>query len=141
MTEAENRRGHVPLELCRRDDHTNIRIAGFGRLKFPEDAKILDVDGNARRIEWLPSEKMALELMEQYNRPSRDPLFQIANDLVEQQQLADLESQFGKIIGDLRARVDECEKGVSDIKKSLGIRIAQAIKTALTKKKPAKDDE
>jgi len=88
-------KGNIPIELTQ-DIQPNLSFPGVGRIVFAPNQ-----DG--RRVEWLPQQVADQLLKEPYNRPNRDPLFRIAQDLIanasETEFDARVKTSLGRLLG------------------------------------------
>jgi len=91
----------IPVELCK-DIKIDRYVPGEGSLTFPPDPRYPDADGNPRRLEWVREASTAQMLTgPKFNRNGRDEIFRIANDLLEQDQISNLQGKLRQAAADL----------------------------------------
>lgn len=98
--------GHVPLECLSPTATPRIEYAGQARLTFPARPEL-----GGRRVEFVDSEAKAIAICEQFNKAGKEPVFQIAADLLhnkdQEERRALLAADLEAVLGDRLRAVEE----------------------------------
>lgn len=101
--------GHVPLECLSPTATPRIEYAGRARLTFPARPEL-----GGRRVEFVDSEVKAIAICEQFNKSGKEPVFQIAADLLhnkdQEERRALLAADLEAVLGDRLRAVEEKAK-------------------------------